>query len=288
MVDGAVWAGGEARVDRNGVVEGPIVSQKRIDWQGKRAQSLVAPHVRLGRSALPLDLKGSILCQILALEGDACISGTLGSLVVTKDIVRQDDRQAIRSLFVLAGTIAEGIDVPCAVTLDDRVRLGQLYARGNVVLGEGCEVESASGANVVVGANCTVSHVYARGTLVLGPGSTVRTAIAQGRITVDATARVEGDLIASASGEVEIGGSGWFADPRRQYRANVAALLDPEAKGGPLQGWAAVRYLPHSLYRQLEGLLGGWYAALQPVADSSPDQGRVDLSAESSSMGEPA
>jgi hypothetical protein len=149
--------------------------------------------------------------------------------------------------------------------LDARVQIGLLRARGDVALGEGCRVESVSGEDVVLGPGCAVSHVYARGALALGPGCVVQTAIAEGRITVDATAQIEGDLIASASGEVELGGAGWHTDRGRHYRAHVASLLDPGAQVGALNGWAAVRRLPHSLYRQLEGLQEGWLAALQPV-----------------------
>jgi cytoskeletal protein CcmA (bactofilin family) len=276
-VDGAIWAGSGITVERNVVVEGPVVSREQVDWQGRRAQCLIAPRVLLGRPAFPLGIRGSLLCKTLVLGADACISGTLnGLLVVSGRIARRDTGQALRSLLVLADAAAEGLDVPCAVTLEDRVRIDHLCAGGTVILGEGCQAASVSGQNVVLGRGSRVSHVHARGTLVLGPGSVVQTAIAEGRITVDAAARVEGDLIASACGEVEIDGvgshdGGWYADPRYQYRANVAALLNPAMLLEPgavedsMQGWAAVRYLPQPLYRQLEGLHGGWFAALRPL-----------------------
>lgn len=275
LVEGAIWAGGGVTADRDVVVEGPIVCREQIDWQGRRAQTLIAPRIRLGRPAFPLDIQGSILCQTLALGADASLSGTIGgSLVATGRIAHQESGQAIGSLLVLAGASAEGLDVPCAVALEEGVEVGHLCAGGNVVLGEACRAESVSGNHVVLGTGCAVSHVYARGTLVLGPGSVVQTAIAQGRITVDESARVEGDLIASASGEVKSAGQGWLGDPACQYRANVAALLDPSAQAGPLQGWAAVRSLPHSLYRQLEGLHAGWCPTLRPIELSWREEAR--------------
>jgi len=299
LVEGAIWAGGEITVERNVVVQGPVVSRQQIDWQGRRAQCLIAPRLLLGRPAFPLDIKGNLLCQNLVLGADACISGTLdGLLIVSGRIARRDTGQALRSLLVLAGTAAEGVDVPCAVTLEDHVRIDYLRAGGDVVLGESCRAESVSGQNVVLGAGSSASHVHARGSLVLGPDSVVQTAIAGGRIAVDVTARVEGDLIASASGEVEIdgvaldgidldvwggkafdpGGARWYADPQYQYRANVAALqspaagldpgaqLDPSVLEGSMLGWAAVRSLPRSLYRQLEGLQSDWCATLRPLS----------------------
>jgi hypothetical protein len=287
LVDGAIWAGSGVTVDRNAVVEGPIVSQEQIDWHGRRAEGLIAPRVVLGRPAFPLDIRGSILCRTLVLGAQACISGALGgSLIVSRQIVRRGSGQAVRSLLVLADAAAEALDVPCGVTLEARVRIDYLSAGGNVVLDEGCRVESLSGQNVVLGAGSRVAHVHARGSLALGPGCVVQTAIAGGRITADATAQVEGDLIASAYGKVETGaarggvvegdafrpgGLRWYLDPRYQYRADVAALLDPAvlpgpgSQDGPPRGWAAVRYLPHALYAQLERLQGGWLAVLQPL-----------------------
>jgi cytoskeletal protein CcmA (bactofilin family) len=274
LVEGAIWAGRGITVERNVVVEGPVVSREQIDWQGKRASCLVAPRILLGRPAFPLDVRGSLLCQTLVLGTDAGISGTLGgTLAVSARIARRDTGQAIRSLLVLAGSAAQGLDVPCAVTLEERARIDYLSAAGDVILGEACRAESVAGQNVVLGAGSRVSHVHARGSLVLGPGSVVQTAVAGGRIAVDAAARVEGDLIASASGEVELGGEGWYVDLQVQYRANVAALLDPGAlpepgaSEGSMRGWAAVRCLPRALYRQLEGLYGGWCAALRPLPE---------------------
>jgi cytoskeletal protein CcmA (bactofilin family) len=267
-------------VDRDVVVQGPIVSRDQIDWQGKRAQSLIAPRIRLGRPAFPLDIPGSILCQTLVLGQDASLSGTLGgSLVAKTRVTRQGSGQAVRMLRVLADATAGEVDVPCAVTLDDRVRLGSLCAKGDVVLGEACHVESVSGHNVVLGAGSVVSHVHAGGALVLGPGCVVQTAIAGTQITVDPTARVKGDLIASASGALEVQGAAWFVQPQYQYRANVAALLDPDLQEGALQGWAAVRSLPHSLYRQLESVCEGWFDALRPLAADARGEGGSHSSA---------
>lgn len=271
-VNGGTWAREDVEVAEGAVVEGDIVSQTAIRWQGRRARSLIAPEIHLDQVQWPLEVHGSIVCRRLLSMPPNSIRGSIESYLLVSDAPPDAAAKTTAAMWTIAGgSHIGGARVPFSIQTGVQVTIGRLWAAGDVILGQDNEVEQLQAADVHIGAGCTVSGaVRARGELRVERGTTMGSAIAEGEITLSGGVEVIGGLVASVHGCIRTEGDGWVSQPQYRYRADVSALLAGVEARSPTDrrsGSLAVRWLPHDLYYRLRSINESWCAEMEPFED---------------------